>query len=239
MIGWEDLAEFSPRSSVRAKKLTEFGVWNRTPRNRIRPVSWKIFGCAPKERRRRHAEKRLSKSKCWFSGRGGMRTAKLFSFQSPAVQWMARTSSLNCRPSCRNLYQTPDSLNCLPPFHWKPLFFTEKCFVASPSPKSALKKVFHWKVLRRIPFPKIGSETPFVSLKSASSHPLPQNRLWKNKHLGADIHDPKARTLMDFQTLGGGVGQGPLQAPLWLFLDFSKAGQLLTPVAGRQDPNPS
>ena len=50
---------------------------------------------------------------------------------------MARTSSLNCL-SCRNPYQTSDSLNCLPPFHWKPLFFTEKCFVASPSPKSWL-----------------------------------------------------------------------------------------------------
>ena len=50
---------------------------------------------------------------------------------------MARTSSLNCL-SCRNPYQTPDSLNCLPSFHWKPLFFTEKCFVASPSQKSAL-----------------------------------------------------------------------------------------------------
>ena len=56
----------------------------------------------------------------------------LFSFQSPAVQWMARTSSLNCL-SCRNPYQMPDSLSCLPPFHWKTLFFTEKCFVASPS----------------------------------------------------------------------------------------------------------
>ena len=50
---------------------------------------------------------------------------------------MARTSSLSCLP-CRNPYQTPHSLNCLPPFHWKSLFITEKCFVASPSQKSAL-----------------------------------------------------------------------------------------------------
>ena len=50
---------------------------------------------------------------------------------------MACTSSLNCL-SCRNPYQTPDSLSCLP-------LFTEK---------------------------------PFLSLKSASSHPLPKNRLW-------------------------------------------------------------
>ena len=77
----------------------------------------------------------FSKFKSWFSGRGWGQ--QLFTFQSPAVHWMARTSSLNCL-SCRNPYQTPHSLNCLPPFHWKPLFFTEKCFVASPPPKSAL-----------------------------------------------------------------------------------------------------
>ena len=39
IIGWKELTEFSPRNSVRPKKLAEFGVWNRTPRNRIRPVS--------------------------------------------------------------------------------------------------------------------------------------------------------------------------------------------------------
>ena len=64
---------------------------------------------------------------------------QLFTFQSPAVHWIARTSSLNCF-SCRNPYQTPHSVNCLPPFHWKPLF----------------------------------------SLKSASSHPFPKNRLWQS-----------------------------------------------------------
>ena len=70
--------------------------------------------------------------KSWFSGRGWGQ--QLFSFQSPAVHRIARTSSLNCL-SCRNPYQTPHSLNCLPPFHWKAPFL-------------------HWKVLRRIPFPK-------------------------------------------------------------------------------------
>ena len=39
IIGWEELPEFSPRNSVRTRKLTELGVWNRTLRNRIRPVS--------------------------------------------------------------------------------------------------------------------------------------------------------------------------------------------------------
>ena len=66
-------------------------------------------------------------TKSWFSGKG----------MSPAVHWVARTSSLDCL-SCRKPYQTPHSLNCLPPF-WlkKPFCSTEKCFVASPSPKSA------------------------------------------------------------------------------------------------------
>ena len=39
ILGWEELTEFSPRNSVRAKRLTEFGVWSRTLRNHIRPVS--------------------------------------------------------------------------------------------------------------------------------------------------------------------------------------------------------
>ena len=39
IIGREELAELSPRSSVRAKKLTEFGVRNRALRNCISPVS--------------------------------------------------------------------------------------------------------------------------------------------------------------------------------------------------------
>ena len=79
----------------------------------------------------------LLEHRSWLSGRGGGQ--QLFSFQSPAVQWLARTSSLNCL-SCRNPYQTPHSLDCLPPFSLKNPFF-------------------NWKVLRRIPFPKIGSES--------------------------------------------------------------------------------
>ena len=39
IIGWKELTEFAPRNSVSPEKLTEFGVWNRTLRNRIRPVS--------------------------------------------------------------------------------------------------------------------------------------------------------------------------------------------------------
>ena len=39
IIGWKELTDFAPRNSVSPEKLTEFGVWNRTPWNRIRPVS--------------------------------------------------------------------------------------------------------------------------------------------------------------------------------------------------------
>ena len=47
IIGWEELTEFSPRSSARAKKITEFGVWNRTLRNRIRARLWGLeIGCS-------------------------------------------------------------------------------------------------------------------------------------------------------------------------------------------------
>ena len=38
LIGWEELTEFSPWNLLRAKKLAEFGVWNRTLWKRIRPV---------------------------------------------------------------------------------------------------------------------------------------------------------------------------------------------------------
>ena len=70
-----------------------------------------------------------------------MRTAT-FQFQSPAVQWMARASSLNCL-SCRNPYQTPDSLNCLPPFHWKPLFSLNSASL-HPLPKNRLWNEDFW-----------------------------------------------------------------------------------------------
>ena len=106
--------------------------------------------------------------KSWFSGRGWGQ--QLFSFQSPAVQWIARTSSLNCL-SCRNPYQTPHSLNCLPPFHWNPLFFTEKCFVASPSQNRLWflwerKKTHKEKIKHKQPFPGILGGILFVCFVS-------------------------------------------------------------------------
>ena len=61
--------------------------------------------------------------------------AEKFDFQSPAVHWMARTSSLNGL-SCRIPYQNLDSLNALHPFSEEALFFTDFRFVASPSPNS-------------------------------------------------------------------------------------------------------
>ena len=33
--GWEELTEFAPRNSVSPKKLTEFGIWNRTLRKTV------------------------------------------------------------------------------------------------------------------------------------------------------------------------------------------------------------
>ena len=63
----------------------------------------------------------------------GMRTATFQSFR------VRRTSSLNCL-YCRSPYQTPHSLNFLPPFQLQTPFFTKKCFVASPSQKLVLMK---------------------------------------------------------------------------------------------------
>ena len=50
---------------------------------------------------------------------------------------MARTSSLNCL-SCRNPFQTPHSLNCLPPSTEKP-FFSLKSASSHPLPKIGSK----------------------------------------------------------------------------------------------------
>ena len=119
--GGNSWPKFMPMSFLQACISCFFGECFRTPATPIR----KILACP------------------WmlplgadFSGRGWGQ--QLFSFQSPAVHWMARTSSLNCL-SCRNPYRTPNALNCLPPFHWKAFFFTEKRFVASPSPKNRLE----------------------------------------------------------------------------------------------------
>ena len=57
----------------------------------------------------------LSLSPCWFLVESNKNFAKCKSrFSGRGL--MARSSSLNCL-SCRNPYQAPDSLNCLPPFH--------------------------------------------------------------------------------------------------------------------------
>ena len=81
---------------------------------------------------------------------------------------MARTSSLNCL-SCRNPYQTPDSLNCLP-------LFTENPF-------------FHWKVLRRIPFPKISSEKGSILRESPGVKKC--KRVWESVKIHEDGNDEK------------------------------------------------
>ena len=78
----------------------------------------------------------------WFLGSGPGQ--QLFSFRSPAVHCMARTSSLNCL-SCRNPYQAPHSLNASPIFTEKPFVFTEKCFVATP--KNRLLLGLRWDLI--------------------------------------------------------------------------------------------
>ena len=92
-----------------------------------------------------------------------------------------RTSSLNCL-SCRNPYQAPRSLNCLPPFHWKTLFFTMKskaisgnlnlflCSLPFFSCKIQGNKGKKGKMCRK------RFRLPDFAL-SASSNPLPKNRL--------------------------------------------------------------
>ena len=106
-------------------------------------------------------------NKSWFSGRAWRQ--QLFNFQSPAVQWMAQTSSLNCL-SCRDPYQAPGSLNCLPPFHWKPLF-SLKSASSHPLPKNQLwlKGVYsfptlHAKIVRALETVVICYRRSFLTL---------------------------------------------------------------------------
>ena len=66
----------------------------------------------------------------WADFGKGMRTA-IFQF-SESDGSLNGPDLFTELPFCRNPYQTLHySLNHLPAFHWKPLFFTEKCFVAS------------------------------------------------------------------------------------------------------------
>ena len=110
--------------------------------------------------------------------------------------------------SCRNPHQTLIHWIACPPFHWKSLLFTEKCFIASPSQKSALTKIEadfwegdatkHFSVKKRgSPWKggRFGKDFYRKSnsvkrsgpiqwtgglwrLKSCCPHPLPENRLW-------------------------------------------------------------
>ena len=103
----------------------------------------------------------LERALSWFSGRRWGQ--QLFSFQSPAVQWMARTSSLNCL-SCRNDHQAPHSLNCLPPFHRKKyLFFSLKSASSHSLPKSRL-------LPPRPPFSQMSRCARFVSRPASDSN---------------------------------------------------------------------
>ena len=83
-------------------------------------------------------------SRSWFWGRGWAQ--QLISFQSPAVQWMAWTSSLNCL-SCRDPHQTPHSLNASPLFTEKP-FFSLRSASSHPLPKIWL--LLSWRLSQTV-----------------------------------------------------------------------------------------
>ena len=72
----------------------------------------------------------------WRFGKG--MSAEDFSFWSPAVHWMAGTSSANCL-SCKNTLPTLSFTECLSLIQWK-------------------GASLHWFLLRRIPFPKLHSK---------------------------------------------------------------------------------
>ena len=82
--------------------------------------------------------------KCSLPGVGGSVGAKIWEvdehrksqFSESGGSLNGLTSSLNCL-SCRIPYQSLHSLNALPSFGEKALLFTDSCFAASPSPKTA------------------------------------------------------------------------------------------------------
>ena len=100
-----------------------------------------VMGCC--RARQRLAKKKKKKKKKKKRGRKVFTRADLWEVDEDSnvsvlrVQQLAWTSSLNC-PSCSHPYQPPHSLNA------SPLFTAKKPFC-------------HWKVLRLITFPKIGS----------------------------------------------------------------------------------
>ena len=150
-LGGEAHAQYSPQGDE-----VKFSLGSPyPPSSRIHAMStymtctWGSWGCAFKAQKKEDPKRtrdlkvcqsiwkdRSNKDKSWFLGRG--RGEQLFNFQSPAVHWIARTSSLNCL-SCRNPYQTPHSLNRSPLFTEKPFFSLKSASSASPSQKSAPK----------------------------------------------------------------------------------------------------
>ena len=130
---------------------------------------------------------------------------------------MARTSSLNCL-SCRDPNQTLPSLNCLPPLHWKALLFTEKCFVAYPSQKSAREgcgcpRFFAGRKssgkLRRLCQVQIKHAKKFSikNLGAPKNPPRPRNSLCRPFSCILKGRDaPNIKNLRRQASLGGGSG---------------------------------
>ena len=84
----------------------------------------------------------LSTLQSWFSGRGWGQ--QLFSFQSPAVHWIARTSSLNCLSG---------KILTKPLIHWiaSPLFTENPIFCCWPFSRADFGKEFPSRTLWRGP----------------------------------------------------------------------------------------
>ena len=63
------------------------------------------------------------------------------------VRWFTEwPGSLHCIAFPVEILTKPSFTECLPPFHWKPFFFTEQCFVASP-PKQSAPVSLSWQTL--------------------------------------------------------------------------------------------
>ena len=140
---------------------------------------------------------------------------------------MPQASSLNCLP-LRNPYQTPHSLNASLLGTERPLFFTEKCFVASPSQKSAPIETFSgWGDL--------GYRWPS---KGGSKRPLPR-KLRKKPGRKRAKNPKKLEKLVILDSFSSRFWLRGREAPGTPFQTFFRVSQeeaFVTPVDGQRYP---
>ena len=125
-------------------------------------------------------------SQSWFSGRGWGQ--QLFSFQSPAVHWMARISSLNCL-SCGNPYTKPFIHWIASPLSLKtPFFFSLKTLrakgtlISEPRFSTPCEMRFFPREKRKTTFfkEKIFEKCRFVASPSQKNSALTKlSAIWK------------------------------------------------------------